>query len=73
MAYKWGNWKVHFMEQATMRSPIVTPDMPRVDDFAFEIVDCEHQIDDIEFAIGDLEFRIAATLAVLARTTIRPS
>ncbi len=30
MAYKWGNWKIHFMEQATMRSPIVSPGMPRL-------------------------------------------
>jgi len=30
MAYKWGNWKLHFMEQATMGSPIVHPGMPRL-------------------------------------------
>lgn len=30
MAYKWRNWKLHFMEQATMRSPIVSPGMPRL-------------------------------------------
>ena len=30
MAYKWGNWKVHFMEQATMRSEIVQVGMPRI-------------------------------------------
>jgi arylsulfatase len=30
MAYKWGNWKLHLMEQATMSSPIVNPGMPRV-------------------------------------------
>ena len=30
MAYKWRNWKVHFLEQATMGSPVVTAGMPRV-------------------------------------------
>jgi arylsulfatase len=29
-AYKWGNWKMHFEEQATMASPIVSPGMPRL-------------------------------------------
>ena len=29
-AYKWGNWKLHFLEQATMGSPIVTPGLPRL-------------------------------------------
>lgn len=29
-AYKWGNWKLHFLEQATMGSPVVTPGMPRL-------------------------------------------
>jgi len=28
--YKWGNWKMHFLEQATMGSPVVTPGMPRL-------------------------------------------
>jgi arylsulfatase len=30
MAYKWGNWKVHFLEQATMGSPVIRPGMPRI-------------------------------------------
>ena len=30
MAYKWGDWKLHFAEQATMGSPIVNPGMPRL-------------------------------------------
>ena len=30
MAYKWGNWKMHFLEQATMGSPIVSPGLPRL-------------------------------------------
>ncbi len=30
MAYKWRNWKLHFLEQATMGSPIVSPGMPRL-------------------------------------------
>jgi arylsulfatase A-like enzyme len=29
-AYKWGNWKLHFTELATMGSPIVNPGMPRL-------------------------------------------
>jgi arylsulfatase len=29
-AYKWGNWKMHFREQATMGSPVITPGMPRL-------------------------------------------
>jgi arylsulfatase len=29
-AYKWGNWKLHFAELATMGSPIVNPGMPRL-------------------------------------------
>ncbi len=30
MAYKWRNWKLHFMTQATMRSNIERPGMPRL-------------------------------------------
>ena len=30
MAYKWQNWKLHFMEQATMGAPIVQPGLPRL-------------------------------------------
>jgi len=30
MAYKWRNWKVHFKEQATIGSPVVSPGMPRL-------------------------------------------
>ncbi len=29
-AYKWGNWKLHFLEQATMRSTVTKPGMPRL-------------------------------------------
>ena len=30
MAYKWRNWKLHFVEQATMGSKIERPGMPRL-------------------------------------------
>jgi len=30
MGYKWGNWKLHLQEQATMRSTVSTPGMPRL-------------------------------------------
>lgn len=30
MGYKWGNWKLHLLEQATMGSPVITPGMPRL-------------------------------------------
>ncbi|NKB34879.1 MAG: sulfatase-like hydrolase/transferase [Pseudomonadales bacterium] len=30
MGYKWGNWKLHMLEQATMGSTVTTPGMPRL-------------------------------------------
>jgi len=51
MAYKWGNWKMHFLEQATMGSPIVTPGLPRLYNL---LRDPKEQYDLIHYG-GDLD------------------
>lgn len=44
-AYKWRNWKLHFKTQATMRSVVETPGMPRLYNL---LIDPKEQYDLIE-------------------------
>jgi len=51
-AYKWRNWKLHLKSQATMRSVIETPGMPRLYNL---LIDPKEQYDLIEYGGPEAE------------------